>query len=178
MGRPTNKNQREVTNGILENDCEIDSELRDAFAQCDKLEPISVVIGSPDSDGLVALSTPNIQTLDWALKDSGPWVLCMTFVRNTEDGEMKTVVVSKPQGAAVTVDLALRAEARVIPLRHLFYESQSGGTLKPNRAAVKYVREWVRRRSLPALEAAKVRCESAASQQAAEIDTLRRKHLS
>lgn len=161
--------------------CGIDSDVREVLTQVEEQEPIWVIRQSADTWGLAPLVHASAQVQEWALTDTGPWAINMTFTRHTEDGELDIAVYSSPNQASVSVTLKLNADARIVELASYTYiTSLNGGHpagRRVNRAAVRHVREWVRRRSLPELEAAKARRTSALARQAAELDALRRKHL-
>jgi hypothetical protein len=155
----------------------IESGLRDLLASVEAQEPSWVLINHGTSSGLVDLSGTSVQMLDWAIKDNGPWAIRLTFSRSTEDGKLETEVYSEDEKARVSVNLNPGADKDVIHLKSFGYVSWGGGTQTQNKAAVEYIREWVRCRCLAELKAEKARRESASSQRAAEIDALRRKYL-
>lgn len=121
--------------------------------------------------GLVQISAGNgTAFLEETITDTGPWEIALTFVQNTEDGQLTTRVYSAPDRA--TVDVTLNTASGVLKLECLDYMAAS------HPAARRHVREWVLRRALPDLKAAKARFISEKQRKAAELDDMRKKHLS
>jgi hypothetical protein len=158
----------------------IDPEVLNILANLDTQEPTLTVRASAGSMGLVAFSAANLQVLDWALTDTGPWAIKASFVRDTEDGELETAVYSEVERASVVVTLKRKADASVATLAYHEYLTTHPGVAagrKVSPADVNHVRKWLRTRSLAGLEAEKTRRAAATNQQASEIEALRRKYL-
>lgn len=85
--------------------CGIDSDVREVLAQVEEQEPIWVIRQSADTWGLAPLVHASAQVQEWALTDTGPWAINMTFTRHTEDGELDIAVYSSPNQASVTRDI-------------------------------------------------------------------------
>lgn len=155
----------------------IDGDLLEILARVEKLEPVRWSTntshwssGRDEGWNYPGLFSGEVQTnydleyQEWVLKDTGPWGISMMFVQDTPDGNLKTIVRSEADLAWVTVTVG------GYHLGGLSYSSI-------NRAAVQYVREWVRRRVLPEFEAAKVWRDSSSDLYKAHLDAMRKKYL-
>jgi hypothetical protein len=180
----------------------IDADLRDVLARVELLDPVWTTqqfraSNSEPYDSYPELESGKIQEYrggneyrgdyrEWVLQNTGPWCILMTFVQNTEDGKLETHVFSSPRVAFVCVELQ---GARIKALAYC--ENDGDGpsttyTLKPppkhehktSPVAVQHLREWVRRRALPELEAAKVQRDAASQQYEARCEAMRKKYLS
>jgi hypothetical protein len=191
--------------GFWRADRRIDADLQNLLARVEKLEPVwkteQRVLNSGDSAGVYRdelesgkiKNDPfsNLEYQEAVLKDTDRWRIAMTFVQNTPDGELETYVYSSAHFAIVNVALA-----NVGRLSALLYKDGSGDVKggpfedvlmgvrsvperehRTSRGAVEHVREWVRRRVLPELEAARVQRDSTVKQRAEQVDGMRKKYL-
>ena len=149
----------------------IDSELLKILAHVDGVSETWLGSASWSSRGLVPISAgAGTNFLEETIKKNGPWEILLKVARNTEDGQLTTSVYSAPNRA--TVEVTLSNNAGVLTLSSLEYTSET------NNASRHYVREWVLNRAMPELEAANARFVSDIQRQAAELDAMRKKHLS
>lgn len=165
----------------------IDADLQETLARVEKLEPVGWTTnsehwssGRDEGINYPGLFSGEIQKncdyeyQEWVRNDTGPWCISMRVVQNTPDGNLETIVHSEADMAYVRV---------TVGSYHLWgveYRDGSGDfdkSIRINRVAVQYVREWVRRRVLPEFEAAKAQRDSLLQGYDAELEAMRKKYL-
>jgi hypothetical protein len=153
---------------------ELDSALREILARVEKQEPGWWGIGER---GYGPPGPADGKVLDWAVNNSGPWVILLKFTEKTDNGLLRTEVGSNRHYCWVRV--TLEEDARELSLFDDKYKDSEhelpGGNLAP--AVVQHVREWVRHKAMPALQRAKAQSDATSREQADHLAAMRKKYL-
>lgn len=118
------------------------------------------------------------------LDDTEAWKMKVTFVQSTPDGLLTTTVYSESRICRIAIDLqgtGLLEECYFFTDEHADLRGATKLGAKVNRFAVRYVRDWVRRRVVHAFEAAKTqraeRRESERRSREKHLSSMREKYL-
>jgi hypothetical protein len=140
-------------------------------------EILGQIEGQESIQNFPALTARNVEWQESVLTGS-EWGHSMTFVRETGDGEIRTTVRIEREGATVSIVLngtALESSTPT-PIRLEYLEYSNVGE---SASAARHVREWMRQRMLPELQAAKILRESESNRlaaEAAEIEAKRQEY--